>query len=360
MTICIKGLEVNQVLSKAITIMLREGRVQNSRNGRVLSIEQPVSIEYERPKLSTLLSPTRDANPFFHVMESMWMLQGRDDLAWPLRFNSNFKDYSDDGKTCWGAYGKRWREWFGYDQINWIIDELTRDPKSRRCVLQMWDGAADVEKLDEGRITGIGAKDVPCNTTAYFRIVKRAGELRLDMTVSNRSNDMMWGAIGANAVHFAMLQKYIAESLKMKIGMYTQFTNNLHVYLDIFPREKLVKIQEESIKAYEKVKCLLWDYAPYGGVAEACIDEIDVPFFSTTKEKFDKALTAFMRYGAFTPPSELDDSPFLKNVALPMLMCWEKRKNKDAPMSEYAVANIKNPLWRRACVEWLSRRSDNV
>jgi hypothetical protein len=53
----------------------------------------------------------RDANPFFHVMETLWMLAGRNDLPWLVRFNKRFASYSDDGgNTQPGAYGYQMAE----------------------------------------------------------------------------------------------------------------------------------------------------------------------------------------------------------------------------------------------------------
>jgi len=52
------------------------------------------------------------------------------------------------------------------------------------------------------------------------------------MCVTNRSNDAVWGALGANAVHFSMLQEYLAVMIGCAVGKYWQVTNNLHLYLD--------------------------------------------------------------------------------------------------------------------------------
>src|SRR5690606_5311325 len=156
-----------------------------------------------------LFNPERDCNPFFHLFEAMWMLAGRNDLA-PLQyFVSTFGQFSDDGKTLNGAYGYRWRnaesshevinEDYGglgtvpgievdrVDQLNVIIEELRKNPDSRRCVLQMWNVQDDLMKISK-------SADVCCNTNCYFLIT----DGKLDMTVCNRSNDMVLGMLGAN------------------------------------------------------------------------------------------------------------------------------------------------------------------
>ncbi len=55
--------------------------------------------EYECPRERVLFSRERDANPFFHLMESLWILAGREDLGFLEHFNSNMRQFSDDGTT---------------------------------------------------------------------------------------------------------------------------------------------------------------------------------------------------------------------------------------------------------------------
>ena len=52
------------------------GKRKDSRNGPVLEFPEPVLICYNRPVERVLFYPSRDANPFFHLMEGLWMLVG--------------------------------------------------------------------------------------------------------------------------------------------------------------------------------------------------------------------------------------------------------------------------------------------
>lgn len=141
----------------------------SSRVGDVLQVKEPVMLTYEKPRQRVLLNPARDANPFFHLFESLWMLAGRNDVA-PLAFYSSkiAAMASDDGRTFNGAYGYRWRHaenvvWNSggdalserVDQLSILIEHLRSKPDSRRAVLQMWDIENDLLKID---IT----KDVCC------------------------------------------------------------------------------------------------------------------------------------------------------------------------------------------------------
>ena len=50
------------------------------------------------------------------------------------------------------------------------------------------------------------------------------------MTVCNRSNDMIWGAYGANAVHMSILMEYVAVAVNAPMGSYYQISDSFHIY----------------------------------------------------------------------------------------------------------------------------------
>lgn len=223
----------HEALPKAIKLIRAEGDRRDSRNGPVILPRFSVTTVYREPMERVVFWPERDANPFFHLYEALWMLAGRDDVAGPMRYAKNIANYSDDGITLHGAYGYRWRSAFELsnfedDQLGIIARQLIENPEDRRCVLQMWHSEADLGKK---------GKDVPCNLTATFQ---RDFEGKLDLTVFCRSNDIIWGAYGANAVHFGFLLEYMAAWIKCPVGVYRQVSVNWHAYLDtLMPLESL-------------------------------------------------------------------------------------------------------------------------
>lgn len=228
--ITIEARNVNDALWAGAGMLRNLGEQRDSRNGPVLVAPTPVSTVYFAPTERVMLHPGRDANPFFHLVEALWMLAGRNDLATLTEYVKNMSNFSDDGgKTQPGAYGFRWRNQFDYrkghdlDQLAWAIKRLKADPNDRRVVIQMWDPAVDAYAADNG------GKDVPCNLTALPSI---GSDGRLNLTVFNRSNDMVWGAYGANAVHFSVLQEYLAAMIGVPVGCYWQVANNFHGYLN--------------------------------------------------------------------------------------------------------------------------------
>lgn len=318
---------VHEALGSGLEHLFDSGELRTSRNGPVLVAPEPVLTVYRHPQQRVLLSPTRDANPFFHLMEALWMLGGREDLAWPLNFNSRFSEYSDDGKVISGAYGFRWRKYFGRDQLSLAIKELKENPESRRVVVAMWS------PNDLGR----PSRDLPCNTHIYFSIHDGA----LNMTVNNRSNDALWGAYGANAVHFSILMEYVAAAVNVKIGTYYQFSNNLHVYTDILSEEKaraiIAECGELSTEAQITFPLVLTN-----------------PLIGTDIEAWDRDLGAFLRR-----PDDVGQKfqdPFFKMVAAPMFLAWKCRQAKDYYQALDVVSMIAAPDWRMACKEWLERR----
>lgn len=228
---------VHQALPLGVDLLNKYGEKRTSRNGVVYVAPWPVTTVYHCPWERVLFWPQRDANPFFHLLESMWMLAGRNDISPLVKIVKRMQNFSDDGVTQHGAYGYRWRHWFNRDQLKEIIEILDRNKDDRRCVLQMWDAEEDL---------GRSGKDVPCNTTAAFQINGRG---RLDLMVFCRSNDIIWGAYGANAVHFSFLLEYVAAAIGVPMGRYYQISCNWHGYVDTF---------EPLIEPFSHVTSMQW------------------------------------------------------------------------------------------------------
>ena len=185
----------------------------------------------------------RRINPFFQIAESLWILSGRADVEWLLKFNANMGQFSDDGKYFNAPYGERMRSWNKNSLHNTVINpidqlmdvyvKLLEDKDTRQAVVvlsnPMFDNANYTIK-EHG-------KDVACNLVFTFKIRQD----KLHMTVFNRSNDIHWGLFGANLCQFSTIQEVLMNWLKysgkpefenLEIGTYTQLTDSLHIYLD--------------------------------------------------------------------------------------------------------------------------------
>ena len=218
----IEAWDVDEALDQGIQYLAEEGVRADSRNGPVLKAPGPVVTHFPRPQNRVITDPYRDANPFFHLFEALWMLGGRQDVEFVEKFNSNIARYSDDGQTFHGAYGYRWMYHFGVNQLREVTTLLQREPETRRAVIAMWDPAKDLN------LPGL---DFPCNTTITFT---PRTDGNLDMLVNCRSNDMIWGAYGANVVHMTGLHEYVARASNFGIGSYYQVSADFHAYEEVF------------------------------------------------------------------------------------------------------------------------------
>lgn len=347
--ITIGARNVNYALAAGALLLRQRGVQRDSRNGPVLVAPAPVTTIYERPDERVLLWPGRDANPFFHLYESLWMLAGRQDLAPLLAFVKNMANFSDNGgKTQPGAYGFRWRHQFDYrkgqdlDQLEWAIRRLKADPNDRRVVIQMWDPAADAYAADNG------GRDVPCNLVALPAI---STEGRLDLTIFCRSNDMVWGAYGANAVHFAVLQEMLAAGVGVPVGRYYQVSNNFHGYL-----ATLGKAGEDwpwGTEMVEEVGSLGARVPRPDPYAAGMI--LPTPMFDAS---FDLAqLTEDLGLFLEAPATVGIRSRFLRRVACPMVMAHRAYKKEGTAAAREVLEQMPSHCdWRAGAELWLDNR----
>jgi thymidylate synthase len=345
----IKARNANQALPEALRQLQNYGITRESRNGTVLMFDAPCAIVVRKPLERVVFWAERDANPFFHLLEAMWMLAGRNDVAYPASIVSTMARFSDDGNTFNGAYGHRWRRWFGRDQLMCIAHALKNNPDDRRQVLSMWDGRHDPDMAEKG------SKDVPCNTHVYFSR-NRSGDL--DMTVCNRSNDLIWGALGANTVHFSVMQEFVAALIGCKVGSYTQFSNNMHLYVDLH--------KELIDSLVDKTQMQYLDRSPSGWPKYALEDPYEnqsvkmMPLINGDPMVFLRDLEMILESSRVIGIQD----KFLRRVAVPVQNAINMYKGIDPP-DRYRLARLclndiePNNDWRVACEQWIDRREEN-
>lgn len=315
---------VNDAFEEALWIfkIAAKGKnsVQETRNGKAIVLPDPLVTVLHSPKERVIFWDKRDANPFLHLMESLWMLAGRNDVGFPAHFAKKFYEFSDDHHTLNGAYGFRWRHYFGYDQLPRLIDLLRREPNTRRAVLQMW----------HPNDLGANSKDIPCNLSIAFDL--REG--RLNSYISNRSNDIVWGLYGANAVHFSILQEYVASCLGVEVGRMTTFSINAHAYTWLGKLDEMLLYPVSDNRYFS------------GEVGEP------YPLMRTEKDTWDSDL----RYFLSSPGDRgygYHDS-FFTEVAMPMYRAWRSRSYHDTALA--VLDDVAADDWRTAAREWIVRR----
>ena len=332
----INALDINDAYLKGHDLIKSFGVLTNTRAGDAYVVPSPVTTVYHNPCYRVLYDPVRDANPFFHFFEALWVLAGRQDVATLAFFNARMADYSDDGETFHAAYGYRIRKQSTCDQLLTAIYILKANPSNRQVVLQIWDAHYDLGK---------NSKDIPCNDMVKLRVVNGL----LDIMVFCRSNDMIWGAYGANIVQFSTLQEFIAGALGIPVGRYYQVSCDFHAYTDT-----LNKCPKPS--PFDAHKVLPKPYPMFEGWNG---DHFE---FLYAVDHFVRVVRSFAT--DFNPPADNFFGPvpnYITDVATPMLNAWLAFKNKDNPDRHSAA--IKEMMqchaddWRTAGIAWLARRS---
>ncbi len=294
-----------------------------SRAGEYIPCPEPFITKYRQPFERVLWDARRDCNPFFHLFESLWMLAGSNDVAYLTTYNQKMGDFSDNGVTYNGAYGERWRYHFGYDQLEECVEMLRRDTNTRRCLMQMWS-AEDLRKT---------SKDLPCNIAIKFEIRNSM----LNMQVFNRSNDMILGAYGANAVHMAFLQEYVARCVGIPIGTYWQISGNFHIYKETW-NSKVRENFEFDVDLYPEQKVFAMS------LAEGC---------AHPRENLFPQIHGYVMHGLVR-----GTNTFLQEICEPLDDVWSHWKAKDRAKALLTLQNIpyQNNDWVTACRLWMERR----
>jgi thymidylate synthase len=269
-------------------------------------------------------------------MEAMWILAGRNDVKFLTEFNKRMIDYSDDGLVFNAPYGYRLRNGSstdkGHDQLMTVIETLKRDPNSRQAVCQIWDE----EDLHRNTL------DKACNMSLVFRI--REGKLCL--TVYNRSNDMIWGAYGANIVQFSMIQEYIAAYLGCGIGDYNQVSNSYHVYTEGAGGEVWDRLKEK----YEPDLYVFDDLIQSSVymVSEDMVNfEHDINLFFNCYDEF-----GLREIGELSTWKSI----YFKDLILPVLCVYLLHKCSGPEEAMLYTRIIVADDWRMACEDWLNNR----
>lgn len=337
---------VNEALPMGLDLIKKHGKTVVSRGIETLEVPGPVSTIYRTPMRRVLFDDVRDANPFFHFMESLWILGGGKTVHLPKLFLNTIGQFSDDEETFHGAYGDRLRNWpdetinnDGMDQIIQVINLLREKPDTRQAVMSIWNPAQDL---------GTPTKDMPCNDMIMFQ----ARDGYLHMTVCNRSNDAIWGAYGANAVQFSMLHEVIAVASGLEVGYYVQQSNSYHIYpSNPFWQQYLAGnyARGEVHNPY-----MLPDFQPW-------------PVASSAPEAMallDDCWDLVQLVGKDTTYADIVNTewttPLFKEVVVPMVYGYGHYKDGDYEGAVQGLSHIAADDWRAACMAWVMRRRDKA
>lgn len=118
----------------------------------------------------------------------------------------------------WGElgpiYGKQWRDFSGVDQLRWVVEELKRNPDSRRLVVSSWNPP----ELDAMLLP-------PCHVLFQFYVQ----DGRLSCQLYQRSCDLFLG-VPFNIASYALLTHMVAQVCGLAVGELIHVGGDVHIY----------------------------------------------------------------------------------------------------------------------------------
>ena len=154
------------------------------------------------------------------------------ELLWFLKGDTNVQYLHDHQVTIWDewadergdlgpVYGKQWRRWRTadggeIDQLARVVEEIKRNPNSRRLVVSAWN----VGELDRMAL-------LPCHALFQFYVAGR----RLSCQLYQRSADVLLG-VPFNVASYALLTHMVAEQCDLAAGELIWTGGDCHLYLN--------------------------------------------------------------------------------------------------------------------------------
>jgi thymidylate synthase len=307
--------------------LLRSGDVVVVRGQEIKELRSRL-ITIQLPTERVYVIPNRRNNIFGTIAEAVWVIAGRNDVAFLERYLERAREFSDDGKVWRAGYGPRLRDWYGTDQLKEVVRILKDEPSSRRAALSLFDPARDY----------IDSKDVPCNNWLHFLI----RDNRVHLNAAIRSNDVMWGFSGINTFEWSLLLEMMAYWTGCQVGEFSYFVSSLHIY------NRHYKRAQEIISA-RKDKTL-YDFGFGSAPFETTIETLD----DVLTQWFDienRIRTAGVEY------QEIDviSDNLLRNC---LQMLWIYNKHLDrADKKEIAetIAQLPSNDFKVAAIEYFAR-----
>ena len=170
------------------------------------------------------------------IKEMLWIYQDQSNRLDVLEDKYNVHYWNDwevgNSRTIGQRYGAVVKK---HDITNKILKQLEDNPWNRRNIISLWDYEAFEET--EGLL--------PCAFQTMFDVRRVDGEIYLDATLTQRSNDMLV-AHHINAMQYVALQMMIAKHFGWKVGRFFYFINNLHIYDNQFEQAEELLRREPS------------------------------------------------------------------------------------------------------------------
>ena len=176
------------------------------------------------------------------------------ELLWFLNGDTNIKYLNENGVRIWNewadengdlgpVYGFQWRNWNGdnIDQITELIDNLKKNPNSRRMLVSAWNPSVlpDTSISFKDNVSQGKAALPPCH--AFFQFYVNDGKLSCQLY--QRSADIFLG-VPFNIASYSLFTLMIAQVCGYKPGDFIHTFGDAHIYSNHFDQVKLQLTRE--------------------------------------------------------------------------------------------------------------------
>ena len=172
------------------------------------------------------------------IYELLWFLRGDTNIAYLKENGVRIWDEWADGKGDLGpVYGHQWRHWRTpaggeIDQIARLVDDLKRNPDSRRHIVTAWN-PSDVDRMALP----------PCHALFQLYVSPPAiGDAdrrpRLSCQLYQRSADVFLG-VPFNIASYALLTMMLAQVCGYRPGDFVHTFGDAHLYSNHFDQARL-------------------------------------------------------------------------------------------------------------------------
>jgi thymidylate synthase len=162
------------------------------------------------------------------IHELLWFLKGETNIQY-LKENgvSIWNEWADENGELGPVYGKQWRSWTGadgktHDQIIDLIDQLKKNPDSRRLIVSAWN-VAELPKMAL----------MPCHTLFQFYVA----DGKLSCQLYQRSADVFLG-VPFNIASYALLTMMVAQVCDLQLGDFVHTFGDVHLYNNHFDQAR--------------------------------------------------------------------------------------------------------------------------
>lgn len=163
------------------------------------------------------------------IYELLWFLSGSSNVAYLQEHGVTIWDeWADEDGELGPVYGKQWRSWptpdgGSIDQISNVVEQIRRDPDSRRHIVSAWN-VAEVDQM----------KLPPCHTLFQFWVARG----RLSCQLYQRSADIFLG-VPFNIASYALLTMMVARATGLEPAEFVHTLGDAHLYLNHLDQARL-------------------------------------------------------------------------------------------------------------------------